>query len=94
MTRPSAGPSPSFLYLFYPKLILRSTASKRWTTCKSLPLSDFDHSSYHKLLTRFHLRFRTPFLCSQTGRAHLLLLSKTPGIEDGAIGVVTLEGGS
>ncbi|KAF9806703.1 hypothetical protein IEO21_08578 [Rhodonia placenta] len=28
----------------------------------------------------------------QTGRAHLLLLSKTPGEEGGAIGVVTLEG--
>ncbi|KZT09046.1 DUF21-domain-containing protein [Laetiporus sulphureus 93-53] len=27
----------------------------------------------------------------QTGRAHLLLLSKTPGAEGGAIGVVTLE---
>ncbi|KAI0785929.1 hypothetical protein C8Q75DRAFT_722099 [Abortiporus biennis] len=27
----------------------------------------------------------------QTGRAHLLLLSNTPGVEGGAIGVVTLE---
>ncbi|PIL30796.1 transporter [Ganoderma sinense ZZ0214-1] len=27
----------------------------------------------------------------QTGRAHLLLLSRTPGIEGGAIGVITLE---
>jgi len=27
----------------------------------------------------------------QTGRAHLLLLSKTPGISGGAIGVITLE---
>ena len=29
---------------------------------------------------------------SQTGRAHLLLISNTPGKEGGAIGVVTLEG--
>jgi len=29
---------------------------------------------------------------SQTGRAHLLLLSKTPGGAGGAIGVITLEG--
>ena len=29
--------------------------------------------------------------CSQTGRAHLLLLSRTLGIEGGAIGVITLE---
>ncbi|KAI0056763.1 DUF21-domain-containing protein [Artomyces pyxidatus] len=28
----------------------------------------------------------------QTGRAHLLLISKTPGIAGGAIGVITLEG--
>ena len=28
---------------------------------------------------------------SQTGRAHLLLLSRTPGVEGGAIGVITLE---
>lgn len=28
----------------------------------------------------------------QTGRAHLLLLSTTPGVAGGAIGVVTLEG--
>lgn len=28
---------------------------------------------------------------SQTGRAHLLLLSHTPGVEGGAIGVITLE---
>ncbi|TFK81680.1 DUF21-domain-containing protein [Polyporus arcularius HHB13444] len=27
----------------------------------------------------------------QTGRAHLLLLSRTPGVEGGAIGVITLE---
>ena len=29
---------------------------------------------------------------SQTGRAHLLLISSTPGKEGGAIGIVTLEG--
>lgn len=28
---------------------------------------------------------------SQTGRAHLLLISKTPGVGGGAIGVITLE---
>ena len=32
------------------------------------------------------------FFPSQTGRAHLLLLSKTPGEAGGAIGVLTLEG--
>ncbi|KAH9172890.1 hypothetical protein EDB89DRAFT_1962930 [Lactarius sanguifluus] len=32
--------------------------------------------------------------CSQTGRAHLLLISNTPGISGGAIGVITLEGTS
>ena len=31
---------------------------------------------------------------SQTGRAHLLLISNTPGIAGGAIGVITLEGTS
>lgn len=30
--------------------------------------------------------------CSQTGRAHLLLISRTPGVDGGAIGVLTLEG--
>ena len=29
---------------------------------------------------------------SQVGRAHLLLVSRTPGYAGGAIGVVTLEG--
>ena len=29
---------------------------------------------------------------SQTGRAHLLVISNTPGIAGGAIGVITLEG--
>jgi len=31
-------------------------------------------------------------LYSQTGRAHLLLISRTPGVSGGAIGVITLEG--
>lgn len=31
---------------------------------------------------------------SQTGRAHLLLVSNTPGLPYGAIGVLTLEGWS
>jgi len=30
-------------------------------------------------------------MCSQTGRSHLLLISSTPGIPGGALGVVTLE---
>jgi metal transporter CNNM len=34
------------------------------------------------------------FAFSQTGRAHLLLVSLTPGEEGGGIGVVTLEGQS
>lgn len=32
------------------------------------------------------------FVQSQTGRAHLLLISRTPGLPGGAIGVLTLEG--
>lgn len=28
---------------------------------------------------------------SQTGRAHLLLISSTPGLAGGALGVITLE---
>jgi len=36
---------------------------------------------------------RVFLLCkSQTGRAHLLLISRTPGLPGGAIGVITLEG--
>jgi metal transporter CNNM len=31
---------------------------------------------------------------SQTGRAHLLLISRTPGSPGGGIGVITLEGNS
>lgn len=31
-------------------------------------------------------------ISSQTGRAHLLLISRTPGVAGGAIGVITLEG--
>ncbi|KZP11891.1 hypothetical protein FIBSPDRAFT_755920, partial [Athelia psychrophila] len=30
----------------------------------------------------------------QTGRAHLLLISRTPGVAGGAMGVITLEGAS
>lgn len=33
-----------------------------------------------------------PIHFSQTGRAHLLLISETPGKEGGALGIVTLEG--
>ena len=29
---------------------------------------------------------------SQTGRVHLLLISSTPGVTGGAMGVITLEG--
>lgn len=32
------------------------------------------------------------YINSQTGRAHLLLVSRTPGKAGGALGVVTLEG--
>lgn len=37
-------------------------------------------------------RYLTYIVFSQTGRAHLLLISHTPGVRDGAIGVITLEG--
>lgn len=40
------------------------------------------------LLTRASLTFNI----SQTGRAHLLLVSRTPGKVGGAIGILTLEG--
>ena len=33
-----------------------------------------------------------PPLSSQTGRAHLILVSITPGKPGGAIGIITLEG--
>jgi hypothetical protein len=32
------------------------------------------------------------FLSSQTGRAHLILVTLTPGKPGGAIGIITLEG--
>jgi metal transporter CNNM len=40
------------------------------------------------------LNLRADLSYSQTGRAHLLLVSNTPGIAGGAIGVITLEGTS
>ncbi len=36
----------------------------------------------------------TSDITSQTGRAHLLLLSERPGLPGGALGVITLEGPS
>lgn len=42
------------------------------------------------LILAFQSQFDVTF--SQVGRAHLLLVSRTPGYAGGAIGVVTLEG--
>jgi hypothetical protein len=39
-----------------------------------------------------YLSILTSCSASQTGRAHLLLISRTPGKAGGAMGVVTLEG--
>ena len=36
--------------------------------------------------------FLKKILSSQTGRAHLILVSITPGKPGGAIGIITLEG--
>ena len=76
----SAKPSksPMFRSRFYPKLDHRSTVFKPWTTCE---------------VNRRLGEYCTELYVSQTGRAHLLLLSKTPGGAGGAIGVITLEGG-
>ena len=45
------------------------------------------------LLTKFFFFFFLFFFFfSQTGRAHLILVTLTPGKPGGAIGVITLEG--
>ncbi|KAJ3524591.1 hypothetical protein NM688_g8534 [Phlebia brevispora] len=53
-----------------------------------LPEADPSISNLHPTDLHSHSHHRD---FSQTGRAHLLLLSNTPGKEGGAIGVITLE---
>jgi len=67
-----------FPYLFCQKPVHLSTASRPWTTC--------EYQSQAKCGPSF---LKNDF--SQTGRAHLLLISETPGIAGGAIGIITLE---
>lgn len=65
-------------YLFCQKPVRLSTVSRPWTTCECQSRT---RSSPLFLKNDF----------SQTGRAHLLLISETPGIAGGAIGIITLE---
>ena len=71
--------------------------------CVQVPSFDFTRGKANdqlfpgaRLLVRSSLSTRqcprSESIFSQTGRAHLLLISNTPGIGGGAIGVITLEG--
>ena len=67
-----------FLFPFSLKHIHPLAVSKPWITCKPLEAA---------FMTLTDLS-----VYSQTGRAHLLLISRTPGSVGGAIGILTLEG--
>ncbi len=77
MTPPKSFLCQAFLCLSFQRRILRSTVSKHWTICTYLGLDTTESTNAS---------------FSQTGRAHLILISRTPGIAGGAIGVITLEG--
>ena len=79
MIHRNAGLCPSSFSRFCQRRSPRSIVSRHWTTCA-------------QLLIDSTMRARTEPTFSQTGRAHLLLISNTPGIAGGAIGVITLEG--
>lgn len=64
--------------LFSPKRTQQSTVSRPWIICK--------------IIIRMSGNCIHNTSSSQTGRAHLLLISTTPGRSGGAIGVITLEG--
>jgi len=70
--------SRHFLSPFFLKHTPPSVVSKPWIICRRIhaPTIPTIDLSVH----------------SQTGRAHLLLISRTPGSVGGAIGILTLEG--
>ncbi|KAI5986413.1 hypothetical protein EDD15DRAFT_2174946, partial [Pisolithus albus] len=57
---------------------------------KSLPVSHFKLSILPEAHPSINCFQALDYF--QTGRAHLLLVSRTPGVAGGAIGVITLEG--
>ncbi|KAG0705238.1 hypothetical protein DFH29DRAFT_908285 [Suillus ampliporus] len=57
---------------------------------RALPVSDFKLSVLPEAHPSINCFQALDYF--QTGRAHLLLISQTPGIAGGAIGVITLEG--
>lgn len=67
------------LYLFCLKQGCLSTVFKLWIICE-FPCTINIHQSPNWTL-----------VYSQTGRSHLLLISKTPGVAGGAVGIITLE---
>lgn len=67
-------------FVFYRRHIHRSVVFGRWITCEC-QIGCFEKSHWWWVTC-----------CSRTGRAHLLLISRTPGVAGGAIGIVTLEG--
>lgn len=81
MTRRNAGRCPNSSFRFCQRPGRRLTAFRLWTICAHAPCP-----------LRNRLAARAKLAFSQTGRAHLLLISNTPGIAGGAIGVITLEG--
>ncbi|OJT12904.1 Protein MAM3 [Trametes pubescens] len=60
-----------------------------YDTSTSIPVSDFPLSLLPEAPPNINCFQALDYF--QTGRAHLLLLSRTPGVEGGAIGVITLE---
>lgn len=80
-------------YPFFQKHILRLIVFRHWIICTYLVVVIvivivFFFSKFY--LTRFF--FFGILISSQTGRAHLILVSITPGKPGGAIGIITLEG--
>jgi metal transporter CNNM len=100
------GPRSSAIFANGRALTTRLTAahlrSVAMLACVQIPSFNFARSKANDQLfsgTRLLVRMlhnglgpRTELTYSQTGRAHLLLISNTPGSAGGAIGVITLEG--
>ena len=85
MTSPRRDLSHPSHFPFSPRPCLPLIAFRPWIICASMLSLTF--LGYSELLTPLAS-------ISQTGRAHLLLITDTPGKEGGAQGVVTLEGRS
>ena len=81
MTLVKLYPSRHFLFRFYQRPCRRSIAFRLEIICKLYAI---------RLTIIEKTETVSPY--SQTGRAHLLLISRTPGMAGGAIGVITLEG--